>query len=472
MHFVVDVFFPDVGPKRFSLHTLKQQSFFSSIRISIDNASIVEELDARIEEERVGAEKRRQEVELKRLEKEIKFQKRISEWEAHSGLNWHSESSLFEKLAFTHGVLVKEYYPDDPIHGVLKRIENGHRLFDADFSLLRIQGATYLADQLRFSQRIIDWEAQTGENWVTVRNEIAQLVRLYEIPVFNVYPDEKWSNFVRRLDKGFDLEPADHELLTAIGGVGFATRLLATRDRVQRIRKWERRTEGNWVESEILFSRLARKWDVPVDDYSPDTPVFQILVQLEAGHILTEVQLQLLVEQGAPELASNLDRIRVKELEYSATGKVEILAVISRLWRELDRPDLALRATGRVIGSDHTPLQPMTVNSEATLLTTRGAAFRDLRDLESARFCARRSIDIRPNHGFAYCLLGAIDLQEGDAEKGEENFLQCERLQPQSEADKWRQGAIKRAKYPSEYAAYLLDKNPERFEWARRYLYG
>ena len=233
-----------------------------------------------------------------------------------------------------------------------------------------------------------------------------------------------------------------------------------------RAAQWEAERGRSWADATAEFRRLASDWSVPIQWFYPDDPIFNILERLENNQPLGHIDLQMLAERGAPELANSLDRIRVKEVEYSETRSVGILAAISKLWRGLNRPEMALQVTGRVIGNDHKPLQPITHHSEATLLTTRGAAFRDVRDLKSARCCAQRSIDIRPNHGFAYCLLGAIDHDEGDIAQGEANFSECERLPPPSDVDGWRRRALQGTRFPAEYAAYLLDKNPDRFGWA------
>jgi tetratricopeptide (TPR) repeat protein len=239
-----------------------------------------------------------------------------------------------------------------------------------------------------------------------------------------------------------------------------------------RIAQWEQESGRSWADAATVFRQLASDWNVPIHEFFPDNPVFTILEKLENYQPLSRVELEMLGERGAPELANSLDGIRVKEVEYAETGAVGILAAISKLWRGLNRPEMAIQVTGRAIGNDHKPLQPMTHYSEATLLTSRGAAFRDVGDLKNARSCAQRSIDVRPNHGFAYCLLGAIDLDEGDVEQGEANFSECERLPPPSDVDVWRRRSLQSTKFPTEYAAYLLDKNPERFGWARRYLQG
>jgi tetratricopeptide (TPR) repeat protein len=239
-----------------------------------------------------------------------------------------------------------------------------------------------------------------------------------------------------------------------------------------RIAQWEEVSGRSWADAATAFRQLASDWNVPVQEFFPDDPVFNILEKLENYQPLSRIELEMLAERGAPELASSLDRIRVKEVEYAETGAVGILAAISKLWRGLNRPEMALQVTGRVIGNDHKPVQLMTLHSEASLLTTRGGAFRDVGDLKNARCCAQRSIDIRPNHGFAYCLLGAIDHDEGDIAQGEANFSECERLPPPSDVDAWRRGALQSTKFPAEYAAYLLDKNRDRFAWAKKYLRG
>lgn len=237
-----------------------------------------------------------------------------------------------------------------------------------------------------------------------------------------------------------------------------------------RITQWELEAGTSRVDSIGLFEQLARKWHVPVRQFFPDNRVLDILVRLEKGRTLSGDDLALLAERGAPELADGLDRIRIKEIQYARTGDVGILATLSKEWRRLHRPERALEATGRVIGRDQKLLVTVTNDEEAILLTTRGGAYRDVGDRENARRCAQRSIALRPNHGYAYCLLGAIDVDEGAISSGEASFSECERLSSTSDADALRHSALRSSKYPAEYAAYLLDKDPVRFSWAERFL--
>jgi hypothetical protein len=216
---------------------------------------------------------------------------------------------------------------------------------------------------------------------------------------------------------------------------------------------------------------LAEEYHVPLVVFQPDDPILETLRSLHAGHELHASDLDLLVERGAPRYVDTLHEIRVQERKYLETGNVGILARISSLWRELGKPSRAVEVVRRILGFGLTPLQPVPTETEAMLLTTYGGALRDLLDLVGARSCAEKAIALRPNHGYAYCLLGAIDLQEGNHVRGDENLTKCELLNPSGQEDRWRQWAIKKAQHPSDYAAYLLERNPDRHKWARRFLH-
>lgn len=245
-------------------------------------------------------------------------------------------------------------------------------------------------------------------------------------------------------------------------------RLREERERIYReTREKERRIAQERTKQE---RELARKWNVPYRGLPSDAPVIRILTRLESRECLSKSDFQTLAEHGAPHLADKLQEIDLLEFEYSETGRPGVLARISSVWKQLQRPDRSLEATGRLFDDRDIARVSLSNRDEAMLLTARGAAHRKLGDLSSARSCANKAVALRSASGHAFCLLGAIDVQENKVSDAEINFSKCEQLTPSYNADDDRREALWSTKHPSEYAAYLLNKDPVRYEWARRFL--
>ena len=73
---------------------------------------------------------------------------------------------------------------------------------------------------------------------------------------------------------------------------------------------------------------------------------------------------------------------------------------------------------------------------EAMLLNTRGAVYRELHMLQSARDCAERSIKIMPNQRHVYNMLSAIYRQLGDTKAAIRTMELANALPPDIEANK------------------------------------
>jgi tetratricopeptide (TPR) repeat protein len=394
---------------------------------------------------------------------------KCAKWEQATGKNWDEAQAKFMRLAARYRANVQDFSPTNPLFRILQCCESGVELdFHEDQLLARAAGSRAANYCSNLRKRILAWEISTGEDWESASTQFAQLSRWYDVQVDDFSPDNPLFAVLRRVDDGYPLDANDRHLLAEFGGPSLVTRLVHQKS----VAEWEQRTGQSWSDEIAVFQRLCRKYNIPDQEVFPDDPILRILEQLDSGEELSDSDLNTVAACGAPELATTYHKLKVFETRYQESGQPEVLAKISSLWNNCGVPALALEATDRVIGPDHVPLIPLSTYTEAILLTTRGASLRRLNRLIEARTCAERAIQLRVNDGHAYCLLGAIDLQEGDVANGERNFSECERLQPQSEADNWRRGALKSAMHPADYAAYLLNKDPERFHWAGNYLRG
>jgi hypothetical protein len=181
----------------------------------------------------------------------------------------------------------------------------------------------------------------------------------------------------------------------------------------ERIAEWDGSSEIPWNQAMLQCSKNAADFRVPITSAYPDEPLCEILRKLVESVPLSQLELQLLADSGAPRLASNYEEIQICEVRFAQSQNPQTLARISGLWRRCQRPDLALAAVSRFLDPDFRPVVALS-SDEATLLNTCGGGLRDMNRLEEARRCAERAVQLRPGHSYAYCLLGAIHVQSGD----------------------------------------------------------
>ena len=144
-----------------------------------------------------------------------------------------------------------------------------------------------------------------------------------------------------------------------------------------------------------------------------------VIDKAHRGVSLNEAEIRILMEQKEHGLLA-----RYYQRRYERTGRVWDLIRASSEWRSDGNPQAALKATDPV----RSLVDSMPPKLASALLTTRGAAFRDLRDFEAAEQCAREAIARDGTNARPYSLLGAIHIQRGEAWEGEECFARAEQL--------------------------------------------
>ncbi len=110
----------------------------------------------------------------------------------------------------------------------------------------------------------------------------------------------------------------------------------------------------------------------------------------------------------------------------------------------------------------------------AAILTTRGGAFRDLKNLPQAKACANRALKLQPESHYYHNLLGAIYFQSGKPEAGEHHFeLAIIYGAKPKEQDSLLRSAIEQSSEKNQrmVAKNLLQQDPKRYRWAEHYLH-
>ena len=225
------------------------------------------------------------------------------------------------------------------------------------------------------------------------------------------------------------------------------------------------------IAKRLHFKTLKTKYEIVGQLAS--TPFYEIMLKLEREERLDPKQIIQLIEekllsrQGKIALAHYRLEALYYEEEYQRTGNQWNLPSASSNWRKTNQPKQALKVTENVNWD-----KVRESELKSALWVTRGAAFRDLGNLEDAEKCATQARECHPGSHQPYTLMGAICYDRGDYRAG----------------DEWFEGAVERGAKDTddeierivrmtkdkdkrrEVAEYLIKKDPNRYEWAKLYL--
>jgi len=155
------------------------------------------------------------------------------------------------------------------------------------------------------------------------------------------------------------------------------------------------------------------------------------------------------------------------EQEYKRTGNKWNLPSASSHWRSAKEPKHALTLTEN-LNFDNIKENKL----KSALLTTRGGAFRDIDDLDEAETCARQAIKYQPSSHHPYTLMGAICFERGEYDEGNRWFNKAiKRGASPRDQDAEIKRVLKNADEEKrrEVVEYLLEKDPVRYKWAKKY---
>jgi hypothetical protein len=222
------------------------------------------------------------------------------------------------------------------------------------------------------------------------------------------------------------------------------------------------------------FAALKSKYDVDHQDKSPASQLYTILQKLDNEERVKLTGVTWLTEKHLfypdSKIFTTYHKIEANfhEQEYKRTGNKWYLPRASNHWRSAKKPERALTVTNN-INID----QIRDKKLKSALLSPKGAAFRDIGELDKAEQCARQAIEYQPGNHHPHTLMGAIYYERGDY----------------SEGDDWFEDAIKRGASPRnidaeikrvikhadkdkrrEVVEYLLAKEPVQYKWAESML--
>lgn len=135
-------------------------------------------------------------------------------------------------------------------------------------------------------------------------------------------------------------------------------------------------------------------------------------------------------------------------------------------WRKAAKPSSALELTEEALAKVGTDAK-----AHSALLTTRGGAFRDLRDLDEAKAMGQAAHGLTPEDFRPCTLLGAVHIELGDLMAGREWYLKAEKLGADRHSiDQDLRALLSRTSKPERQRIieFLIVQDPERFGWLLR----
>lgn len=245
-----------------------------------------------------------------------------------------------------------------------------------------------------------------------------------------------------------------------------------TEDDIQWLVK-EELLETAEIAKEIHFKLLKVKYQI-VGQLAID-PFYEIMLKLEREERLDPKQVIQLIEEGRLSRHGKITTAYYRleaifyEKEYQRTRNMWNLPSASSNWRKADESQNALKVTENV---NWNKVQESDLKS--ALWVTRGAAFRDLDQLDDARKCATQAMECQPDSHQPYTLLGAICYDRGEYEEGDKWFVMAvEHGATANDIDDEIKRIVRMTKDKNkcrEVAEYLLKKDPDRYGWANSYL--
>lgn len=225
---------------------------------------------------------------------------------------------------------------------------------------------------------------------------------------------------------------------------------------------------------QIHFKALRRKYQIFLGQLD-FIPFYEIMLKLEREERLDPRQVIQLIEDDRLSRSGKIAIAHYRleaifyEKEYQRTGNRWKLPSASSNWRKAEEPERALKVTENV---NWNKVQESDLKS--ALWVTRGAAFRDLNQLDEAEGCATQAMESQPNSYQPYTLMGAICYDRGKYADGDNWFkmaVECGAKAKDIDDEIARIVRMTKDKDKRrEVVEYLLNKDSHRYKWASSYL--
>lgn len=202
--------------------------------------------------------------------------------------------------------------------------------------------------------------------------------------------------------------------------------------------------------------------------------VIKLLKQIDGGKRMKPADIAWLMTDSVDcctdEIRKAYHRLEAETLteEWRRNGDLWVAVNASGHWRKAGKPLESLKITDE--GLERSGTAP---KIRSALCTTRGGAMRDLKRLAEAEVLGRDAHDLAPQDFRPCTLLGALAMQRGDFQSGQEWYKKAEELGADLHAiDQDLRSVMVSA--PSEVreglCSFLLSQDPRRYAWARRWI--
>ncbi len=215
------------------------------------------------------------------------------------------------------------------------------------------------------------------------------------------------------------------------------------------------------------ISKLAARHSVPLHlcwDGEYATPIALILEKLESKQFPSLAEMSLLEENKLFKLIA-----RINFIQYKINGNIWLLVKACSFLRIEKMPEMAIK-----ISTNASNLNKIKdKRALSALWTSRGGAFRDISELDSARESAETAIQFSPGSYHPYNLMGAICYQQGLPADGDKYFSEAIRLGSISRnQDKEIRTSFEKATLEAKkvVAQHLIAKDASRYSWVKEHI--
>lgn len=226
----------------------------------------------------------------------------------------------------------------------------------------------------------------------------------------------------------------------------------------------DRQMKEAWSKEQSRLEPLMEKFAVRLDeliDRRGLSPLVSILEGLERNDLPDDNALSWLEQNKSFRLLAWSYYLLAKNKGDKWMG-----VKACKFWRLADLPQKAIDYSEKLllsVGND--------TRLRSALLTTRGAALRDVGNLEMSKECALGAVEVSPNSFHPFNLLGGISYDEGEPAVGDNYFAEAVRLgaTPMNQEFEIRR-SVERAEGETRarIIEHLLRKDSTKYAWARR----
>jgi tetratricopeptide (TPR) repeat protein len=209
------------------------------------------------------------------------------------------------------------------------------------------------------------------------------------------------------------------------------------------------------------LKQLKQKYGIPwLNDANLEPVISEILVKLEQNKQMTPDGINWLISNRVNILAGYIFHLR-----YNESNDPYDLAIAGSQYRKSGNPQKTIEITQAHCNMPY---------PSSAVLTTRGAAFRNLKQIENAFNCADAAIRISPTSPHPYNLKGGLFFDIHEYEKGYQCFSKARELSEPYSPD-CQHFEIKKilqsdSSHKHQIAHFFYNKDSQKFKWIQTYL--